>query len=438
MKELYVSDIMSLSLGAAIVLPCWLRARRSSGSVLFLDVADSMGVIQCVVERSKISASVFELAERVPLESSLQVFGTVVSHPKKAREIVVQNLRVIQAATHIVSPLPRSDFDIFDPKIADHLLANRHLYLRNPKVMAILRFRSLLTSTVRKWFEKERFMEFDAPVLTSLPLYDNASAMGIDIQGRQAFLTQCVGFYLEAAIHAFERVYHMGPSFRGEESRSKRHLMEYHHIKAEMAFADLEDIMRIVESLIQYITETCKEEGSGLTKTLGTTLCLDGMRPPFARITYEEAIKHLQGKGFDIVFGKGLGSDEEKELSTLFNGPFWVMGIPRVAEPFPYVIDPDDTRITRVADLIASNGYGELLGTAEKIQDIGMLDERLAEKGKQGDSRYEWIREVHQAGCVPHAAFGMGVERLIRWLINIPHVRDTMPFPRIFRRAVTP
>ena len=143
--------------------------------------------------------------------------------------------------------------------------------------------------------------------------------------------------------------------------------------------------------------------------------------------------------GMSLEFGKSLGSDEEAELSKLFPGhPFWVTGIPRSIEPFPYVIDRNDTRITRVADLIASNGYGELLGTAEKISDLRMLDERMKDKGKAGDPRFEFVRDVHQVGCVPHAAFGMGVERMIRWMLNIPHVRDAIPFPRIFKRKITP
>lgn len=438
MKNLYISDIHARGANVDVTLPCWLRARRKNGGILFLDVVDSTGLIQCVIERSKTVAGVFETAESIALESAIEVVGTVVNHANKLREIAVKSLTVISMAVHQISPLPRSDFDIFDTALADHLLTNRHLYLRNPKVMAVLKCRSLIMSSVRRWFENERFISIDAPILTPIPLYDDGSAIAVDIRGRHAFLTQCVGFYLEAAVHAFERVYNMGPSFRGEESRSKRHLMEYHHIKAEIAFADLEDIIRIVESLISHVTTTCWNEGVDIPKILGTQMCLDGLKTPFKRISYEDAVAYLATKDFDIKFGKGLGSAEEAELSTLFPGPFWVTGIPRVVEPFPYCIDPDNPNITRVADLIASNGYGELLGVAEKISTLDMLDERLAEKGKGDDKRYEWIREVHQMGCVPHAAFGMGVERLVRWLLNIPHVRDAIPFPRIFRRVIAP
>jgi len=303
--------------------------------------------------------------------------------------------------------------------------------------MAILKFRHILMSHMRQWFSENQFIEINAPILTAVPLYDDSSAMKINIKGENAFLTQCVGYYLEAAVHAFERVYNMGPSFRGEESRSKRHLMEYWHIKAEIAFGNLEDIIKMVEDIIVYLTQKCQQE-TELIQTLKTEFCLDGLKVPFKRISYEDAINYLQKKGFKIKFGIGLGSKEEEELSNMFDGPFWVTNIPRVVEPFPYVVHPQDDRVTMVADLIASNGYGELLGTAEKIYDLKMLDERLQNKGKLDDPRYEWIREVHQMGCVPHSAFGMGLERLIRWLLNIPHVRDTIPFPRIFRRKIMP
>lgn len=439
MKNVYVSDLLERQAGVDVVLPCWLRSRRHSGGICFLDVMDSTGLIQAIIERNRVGEKEFDAIGRIPLESAIEVSGKVVSHANRPREIAVDEIRVISRANISVSPQPRGDVDVFDTKLTDQLLSNRHLYLRNPKIMEILKFRSLMMSEVRRWFEDNHFLEIDAPILTPVPLYDDGSAVGVEIDGERIFMTQCVGYYLEAAVHAFERVYNMGPSFRGEESRSPRHLMEYHHIKAEIAFADLEDIIRIVEGLISHVTKTCWQKSPDVAQVLGTSMCLDGMRTPFPRISYEDAVKFLKKDGFDIEFGKGLGGAEEKRLSELFpSTPFWVTGIPRVVEPFPYCIDPADTRITRVADLISSNGMGELLGVAEKIYDIEMLDERLTEKGKRNDPRYEWVREVHQLGCVPHAAFGMGVERMIRWMLNIPHVRDAIPFPRIFRRRVYP
>lgn len=437
MKELYIKNLKELSSGASVVLLGWIRGKRRHGNIVFLDIIDSTGSIQVVANKSSIGEKTFDVFKNANYEAAVEIAGTLTISNSKT-EVHAKSIKVIGDATKQFSPKPRSDFDIFDPSLTDHLLKNRHAYIRNPKTMAILRFRHILMAHMREWFNKNGFIEINAPILTPIPLYEDGSAMGITVHDEKVFLTQCVGYYLEAAVHAFERVYNMGPSFRGEESRSKRHLMEYWHIKAELAFGNREDIISLVESIISHLTMKCHEDGQEIFKTLGVEMCMDGLKVPFARISYEDAINHLRNEGVDIEYGKGLGAKEEEILSKFYKGPLWVVGIPRCIEPFPYCIDQGDSRITMVADLIASNGYGELLGVAEKIHDFDMLSERMEEKNKLEDPRYEWIREVHQLGCVPHIAFGMGVERMIRWLLNIPHVRDAMPFPRIFRRRIHP
>jgi len=437
-KMVYVRDLLNgTAEGDEVFLQGWLRSKRQHGKLLFLDVVDSTGVIQAVADGSTFTKEELGAISITPNESGIEVKGKIRVH-NGVPEIRLEMFEVVGEATLRLDPAPRSNFDIFDPNLTDHLLKNRHLYIRNPKIMAILRFRSRVMAIARRWFEKKGFQEFDAPILTPAPLYDNNTAMGINVHGEDVYLSQCAGFYLEAAAHAFERVYNMGPSFRGEESRSKRHLMEYWHIKAELAFGNREDIMGLVEEVIGYITQSCLEECQADLETLGSSLCLDGLESPFPRISYEEAVVYLKNHGFDATFGLGISTAEEEELSRLYSTPFWIVGIPRSVEPFPYVVDPDDTRVTMVADLIASRGYGELLGVAEKIHDPMMLKERLNEKGKLDDQRYEFVREVHEAGCVPHIAFGMGLERLIRWLLDIPHVRDTIPFPRVVRRNIMP
>lgn len=438
MKTHFVSDFLAVNPGGAATLHGWLKKRRRQGRIIFLDIVDSTGIMQVVVERSAVSQEEFDLASKTALESGVSVSGVLANGANRPNEIHVTSFSVLGEATMRLNPQPRSDFDPFDERLTAQMLDYRHIYLRNPKVMAILQFRADLMRIVREWFYQNRFMEFDAPILTPTPLYDGKTAMSIDVHGEDLFLSQCAGFYLEAAAHAFERVFNMGPSFRGEESRSKRHLMEYWHIKAELAFGNREDIMGLVEDILGYITRECQNRCQRLLDTLGINLCTDGLRVPFPRITYEEAVVYLRSKGYDAEFGKAISTAEEEELSMLYQSPFWIVGIPRAVEPFPYVIDPNDTRVTMVADLIASNGHGELLGIAEKIHDPVMLDERLDEKGKLGELRYQFVRDVHAAGCVPHIAFGMGLERLIRWLLNIPHVRDAIPFPRVVRRRVYP
>ena len=438
MKNAYVHDLLLLSHGEPVSLEGWLVAKRKHGGVMFLDLADSTGTIQAVAEVKDLGRTTVDRITKTPLESGVAVEGKIVEGPNNLKEIKVDSFIVIGEAKLNLDPQPRSSFDIFDPRHTEQMLRYRHIYLRNPKVMAILRFRSKVMAITRRWFEENGFLEFDAPILTPAPLYDNRTAMGINVHGQDLYLSQCAGFYLEAAVHAFERIYNMGPSFRGEESRSKRHLMEYWHIKAEIAFGDRDDIIKIVEKLLHYIILACLNECTEEIKTIGSVFPLDGLCAPFPQISYEEAINHLKKKGFDATFGVGISSAEEAELAKIYSTPFWVVGIPRSVEPFPYVIDPDDPRVTLVADLIASRGYGELLGVAEKISDPLMLKERLTEKGKEDDPRYEFVKEVHDAGCVPHIAFGMGLERLIRWLLDIPHVRDAIPFPRVVRRNINP
>jgi asparaginyl-tRNA synthetase len=439
MKEVFVSDLLRQHISAATVeLNCWISARRHQGKVVFIDACDSTGKIQIVASEDILGADNFQLAKKLQTESAITVKG-VISFTGKQREITASHIALVGDVFKNFSPHPRQEINIFDEALTGHLLTNRHMYLRNPKVMAILRFRDCLLHHTREWFRRNRFMSIDAPILTPVPLYEDASAIPIVVHDEKVFLTQCVGYYLEAAVIAFERVFNIGPSFRGEEGRSKRHLMEYWHIKAEIAWANLDDVILVVENLISYISETCLKEMQEELSVLGTKPCFDGLGGPYPRISYEEAVKVLDEGGMKTEFGKSMGSDEEAELSKLFPGrPFWITGIPKTIEPFPYVVDKDDPRVTRVADLIASNGYGELLGTAEKICDLAMLDERMEAKGKGGDVRFEFIRDTHKVGCVPHAAFGMGVERMIRWMLNIPHVRDAIAFPRIFRRRIAP
>ena len=438
MKTIYVNDLLlENQTEKDIVLSGWLSSRRHIGKVIFLDISDSTGTIQAVIEKNNMPSKMFNIALRAPLESGVSVKGRIAKR-NGLSEIFAFHFAVIGKNTLNLSPRPRSNFDIFDPALTKQLLDYRHIYLRNPKIMAILKFRSELMRIVRDWFYQNQFIEFDAPILTPAPLYDDKTAMSINVRNENVYLTQCAGFYLEAATHAFERVFNMGPSFRGEESRSKRHLMEYWHIKAEVAFGNREDIILLVENIIGYIIQECQVKCKNILDILGSELCTDGLKSPFPRITYEDAIKYLQSKAYDTHFGQGISTAEEEELSKLYDSPFWIVGIPRSIEPFPYAIDESDQRVTMVADLIASNGCGELLGVAEKIHIPSMLDERLQEKNKLSDARYQFVKEVHSAGCVPHIAFGMGLERLIRWLLNLPHVRDAIPFPRIVRRNITP
>jgi len=458
MKKIFVRDLDHVPEGTSVTLLGWIKAKRNLGGLLFADLCDSTGSIQIVVKRdqtdssdqhdpvkqetvsgvaSQATATSYRLLREAPLESAIKADG-VIHLGQSGKEVHIDAVEVIGQAELNLSPRPRTDFDVFDVTRADHLLRNRHFYLRNEKVMAVLKFRHILMRAIHNWFNQHQYVEITAPMLTPIPLYDDKTALDLNVHNERVFLTQCVGFYLESAVHAFERVYNIGPSFRGEESRSKRHLMEYWHIKAELAWVNLEDLIRIVEDLISHTISAVEPQNDEIMSTLGTKFCLHGLDTPYPRITYTEAVQRLHHLGMGFEFGQSMGSKEEEALSKQFMSPFWIVGIPRAVEPFPYVVDQKDTRVTMTADLIATGGYGELLGVAEKIHHLSELDERMQEKGKHGDKRYDWLRDLRKSGCVPHGGFGMGFERFIRWLLDIPHVRDTIPFPRIFRRRIFP
>jgi asparaginyl-tRNA synthetase len=410
----------------------WIKAKRHHGKKLFLDLIDSSGTVQCICDNGMVQ---YEELVALKLESAIELEG-IVSKNESGVEVIINIVHNVYPNNFHLTDI--RVIDILDPRYTQVVNKYRHLYIRNPQFIAIMQFRAKVMSYVREWFVSNEFWEVDAPILTPIPLYHDSTAMPISINKSNVFLTQCAGFYLEAMSHALGKIYNMGPSFRAEESRSKRHLMEYWHIKAEMVSGSLETIMTDVESLLLYVITRILTEGQELCTIIGTKLCTDGANGPFPRIDYKDAVELVRDKGCEIEFGTSLSSQEEEILSKYFNSPVWIVGIPEKVEPFPYIINPDAPRQCKVADLICSNGYGELLGTAEKIYNLGMLDKRLKDKGKLGDPRYEWVRQVHQVGCVPHVAFGMGLERLIRWLLNVPHVRDCIPFPREYRKKVYP
>ena len=305
--------------------------------------------------------------------------------------------------------------------------------------MAVMKIRHNLIGIIHSWFRKKNFIEIHAPILTQVPLYEDHTAFSLDFFGKTVFLTQCVAFYLEAAIFAFERVYNIGPTFRSEKSKGRRHLAEYWHVKAELAFSSLEDMIKFTEEMIFDISEELLRKSKEELKLLDVVILVDKLKPPYPKITYDEAITQLVQRGVKFQWSKSLGDDEEKVLSENFKTPFWVIGLPKDVEPFPYVIDSSSPKITRTADLLAPEGYGELLGVNEKIYKKEELIKRMKEKDKWRQiERYQWYLELRDFGCVPHTGFGMGIERFIRWLLKLPHVRDAIPFPRLYPRIPLP
>ncbi|MFZ5932467.1 MAG: amino acid--tRNA ligase-related protein [Patescibacteria group bacterium] len=440
MKKLFIRNLWKLKgKRGPVELLGWAARVHRLGKIIFFDIEDSTGSLQAVLNGRNHSNSEWEKINKIlKVESAIKVAGKL-KRTERRIELQAETLEIIGENKINLSPSPRSNLNIFSPSLSNHILKNKHLYIRNKKFVYLLKTRHKLTSFLRKWFDSKGFTEIAAPILTPITLYERKSALKVPLKNQGIFLTQCVGFYLEAAAHSLERVYNIGPSFRAEETRSPRHLMEYWHLKSEIAFCNLEEMMTFVERLIKDLCIYAQKYELENKTFLGKKLCLDGMKTPYPRISYTEAVAYLNKNGIDIKFGKSLNQECETKLSKKFKSiPFWIVGLPKKTEPFPYSPSLNDTRTVQTADLIASRGYGEILGTAEKISDPRILRRRMKEKHKLNDNLYRWVIDTHLSGAVPHAAMGMGVERLIRWVLGIPHIKEIVPFPRMFGRKIYP
>jgi asparaginyl-tRNA synthetase len=416
----------------------WLVGRRDHGGVLFCDIRTGSSKTQAVFQSAILSGEVLGRVRRAPLESGFDLIGEFRDRETKQREFLVHDVASIHEADDelIRQAFPKHEGSLREEAL-DRYLKYRHLSIRTDYSRAASMARGRLHKFLMEWLANEEYVEIHTPILTKLPLYDDQSAISLDLHDQRLFLTQCAGFYLEAAAHAFGRVFNIGPSFRAEDSKSTRHLVEYWHVKLEAVWTSRDELMSQAEALLLACLDYVQNECQDLLTTFGST---PPARPsaPFRRIQYRDAIAELRARGHPIQFGDHIGSNEERVLKDMLVAPLWIAGSPRAVEPFPYRIDPEDKEVTITADLILPNGYGELLGVAEKITEIDELLERMREKGKDPDGAYSWVVDLRSAGCVPHAGLGMGFERLLRWLFQTHHVREFAAFPRIFGRDYSP
>lgn len=425
-----ISDITKLSDHTEVRLKGWVQNIRHHKHTTFIDLVDQTGSIQVVIEQP---------AGKITKESCIEINGSFVKN-NSSIEIRVDEFVVLSNFSLDISPSPRSNFNIFSDDGVDNLLSNRHLYIRNPKLQKVFLFRSKFFQAIRDLFEEQGFIEIHAPILSEITLYDEKTAFKTDYMGEEVFLTQCVGFYLEACVHSFSKVYNMGPSFRAEQTHGRRHLAEYWHIKAELAFFDLSALMKFVESFLFSLNEKLFQIASDELVLLNPEFLKMDFGSPFPRISYREALELLKEDGITVEFGREIPPKAEYILSLKYCKPFWIMYPPEELEPFPYAINKQDLSTVNVADLHAPGGFGELLGVAEKIYSLDELEKRASKKGfsqKQLD-RLQWYFDLQSAGCIQHGGMGMGVERTIRWMLGLPHVRDAIPFPRLTGRKPRP
>jgi Aspartyl/asparaginyl-tRNA synthetases len=404
----------------------WVYRKRVLKEKIFLVLRDSTGILQLVLPRDR-----FKNAEELNLESSLVATGTLVKEPRAPGgvELHVESIDWANAG----EPYPINE----DAAVADseYLLDVRHLWLRSRKMQAVLKIRHTVFGALHEYFRKNGFYEVQTPMFITAAVEGGATLFKVDYFGQPVYLTQSSQFYLEALIFSLEKVYVVAPSFRAEPSRTRRHLTEFWHAEMEIAWADLEDAARVGEEVISYVVEKVLQERQVELKLLGRrTEPLERTKPPFYRVSYDEAIEILQRKGVKISWGDDIGADEERALTLEFDKPIVLYGFPEKLKAFYHRNNPKRPEVTLSFDVLLPEGYGEVIGGGERIYDAKELVDKIIRFGLNPED-YQWYIDLRRYGSVPHSGFGLGMDRLTMWITGADHVRDVVPFPRDVRRT---
>jgi len=412
--------------GKEVALRGWVYRVRVQKNHVFVVLRDSTGIIQVVVEDTN---PAFDEAEKASIESSVEVRGLVKEDPRApgGLEVRANDFKIISLA---------EPFPITKDASREFLLDVRHLWVRSRRMNAILKVRHEVFRCIHEFFTERGFVEVQAPMFITAAVEGGATLFTVDYFGRKdIYLTQSAQFYLEALIYSLERVYTIAPSFRAEKSRTRRHLTEFWHAEAEVAWYRLNDVLKLEEDLISYIVDKVLERRMDELKLLKRRIeALENVKAPFYRLSYDEAIEILQGKGFEIEWGEDLGADEERALTLEFDKPVFLYGYPEQAKAFYHKNDPSRPEVTLSADLLAPEGYGEIIGGGERIENYDELIDKIRRFGLNPDD-YGWYIDLRRYGSVPHAGFGLGVDRLVMWICGLDHIIDAIPFPRTIRRT---
>ena len=412
----------------SVTVSGWIDALRVHARVAFLVLRDGTGVVQGVVVRSEVPAGLWELAGSLTQESSVELTGVVRPDARApgGHEIAVSELALVGASEEY--PIQPKEHGV------EFLLDRRHLWLRSSRQRAGLRVRAEVEQAIHDFFYERDFVRVDTPILTGAIGESAGTLFETDYFGQSAYLAQTGQLYLEAACPAFRKVYCFGPTFRAERSKTRRHLTEFWMVEPEVAFADSDDNMALQEEfvchLVERVLERCADELATLERD---TAALEAVRPPFPRISYTEAVERLRESGSEIEWGRDLGATEESAVSSWFDRPVFVYNYPAGAKAFYMKENPEDPRTVLCNDLLAPEGYGEIIGGSQREDDL----ERLAARIRADDlpeEAYGWYLDVRRFGTFPHSGFGLGLERTVGWIAGRPHVRELVPFPRLLNR----
>lgn len=418
----------------------WIHRSRGSNAIRFVVLRDSTGTLQCVVKRDKVGDASFEEVASALIESSLEIKGTAIPTDREhGYEIQVTEAKVIGSVDPLNPfPITESAMEEADGGETEFLLDNRHLYLRTGRMTTMLKIRSSVFGAIHSFFRDRDFIEYQAPNFVAGAVEGGSTLFEVPYFGRKAYLTQSWQLYAEAAMPALERLYTIAPSFRAEKSRTRRHLTEFWHAEMEIAWADNNDVMDHGEALVRHIARTLLTERPAELESLGRDLEVIRRfaESDYPRIRYDEAVERLKSKGVEIEWGQDLDYSKEKILTADFDVPHFLTHYPKVAKPFYHRQDPDNQDYVLCHDLLAPEGYGEIIGGGERTWSESEILERIDDEGTPRDP-YEFYIDIRRYGGVPHGGFGLGVDRVCAWLAGADHIRETIPFPRDSRR-VTP
>jgi asparaginyl-tRNA synthetase len=419
--------------GETVRLRGWLYNLRKSGKIVFPIIRDGSGTMQCVGVKSNLPEPVFEALKGLTQESSFVVTGKIRAEQRASGgyELDVEDAEILQR-------VPENQPYPITPKEhgTDFLMDHRHLWLRSRRQHAAIRVRHEVIRAIRDYFDNHGFTLVDTPIFTPAACEGTTTLFEVDyFEDDKAYLTQSGQLYNEANAMAFGNVYCFGPVFRAEKSKTRRHLTEFWMVEPEMAFADLEDVKRVAEELIAYTVGRVLENRKEELKTLERdTAKLDSIKAPFPRMSYDEAVKRLQAKGSEIQWGGDFGNADETLLTEDFDRPVIVDRYPTEIKAFYFQPDMQRPEVALGVDIVAPEGYGEIVGGGQRIHDLALLERRLADH-KLPPEAFDWYLDLRRFGTVPHAGFGMGVERFVAWMCGLEHVRETIAYPRMLYRT---
>ncbi len=428
MPKISIKDL-SEHVGKEVTLSGWLYNKRSSGKIKFIVLRDGTGYLQCVYFKGNVSDEVFEIADKIGQESSITVSGKV-KEEKRAPggyELDATNLKIIsEAGDYPITPKEHG---------VEFLMDNRHLWLRSSKQVAILKIRHRIVKAIRDFFDDRGFTLMDPPILTPAACEGTSTLFETEyFDLGKAYLTQSGQLYAEAGAMALGKVYTFGPTFRAEKSKTRRHLTEFWMVEPEVAFYDLNDNMDLAEEFLEYIVQTVLKDMEEELKTIERdTTMLKNVKKPLPRISYDEAVEILKKNGIDFQYGNDLGGTDETVISNQFDRPVMVHHYPAEVKAFYMKRDPQNPKLALAVDVLAPEGYGEIIGGSQREDDLNVLIERIKEHNLPMEA-FEWYLDLRRYGSVPHAGFGLGLERTVGWICGLEHVRETIPFPRMIYR----